>query len=228
VLGLIHLNKGNSTDALSQIMGSRAFVAVARAVLYCMVDPDDDDLRLVGQGKSNLGRLDVPTLAFRIGSSRAATTEDGDVWAGRIEWAGSVDRSIREALADAQAAGQPTERGAVGDAAAWLEDYLASGPVASATVKAVAQKAGHTERTLKRAFQRLNGQPSFHGFPRVSFWSLPASLAHARGEKSLSGLTGPTEELSKENDDRQSGHSGAKDASWASRAKSERSWPKLA
>src|SRR5262249_54281765 len=35
VLGLIHVNKSNGTDPLNLVMGSRAFSAVARSVLYC-------------------------------------------------------------------------------------------------------------------------------------------------------------------------------------------------
>ena len=34
ILGLIHLNKSLSTDPLTMLMGSRAFAAVARAVLF--------------------------------------------------------------------------------------------------------------------------------------------------------------------------------------------------
>lgn len=46
VVGLIHVNKSTSTDTLTLLMGSRAFAAVARAVLFVMTDPDDDTLRL--------------------------------------------------------------------------------------------------------------------------------------------------------------------------------------
>ena len=39
VLGLIHVNKSTTSDPLSALMGSRAFAAVARSVLFVMVDP---------------------------------------------------------------------------------------------------------------------------------------------------------------------------------------------
>ena len=45
ILGLSHVDKSRSTDPLTLLMASRAFAAVARAVLFRLVDPDTDDLR---------------------------------------------------------------------------------------------------------------------------------------------------------------------------------------
>jgi len=59
VVGLIHVNKSVSTDALNTIMASRAFAAVARWVLFVMIDPDDESTRLLGLPKNNLGRTDL-------------------------------------------------------------------------------------------------------------------------------------------------------------------------
>ena len=66
VIGLIHVNKSSSSDALSALMGSRAFVAVARAVLFVMADPDDESKRLLGQPKNNLGRSELPPSCFAL------------------------------------------------------------------------------------------------------------------------------------------------------------------
>ncbi|MHC0430680.1 AAA family ATPase [Streptomyces sp. O3] len=97
ILGLIHVNKGGG-DALNRVMGSRAFAAVARAVLYVMTDPDDDNARLLGQAKSNLGPT-PSTKRFRI----ATTTVDKAqrITTARVEWLGDTDRTIGEALYDA-------------------------------------------------------------------------------------------------------------------------------
>jgi hypothetical protein len=72
VLGIIHVNKSAGADPLTLIMGSRAFVAVARSVLFAMTDPDDNERRLLGQPKDNLGRCDLPTLTFGIQSVHVA------------------------------------------------------------------------------------------------------------------------------------------------------------
>ena len=47
VLGLIHVSKSISSDALTLLMASRAFTAVARAVLFVAVDPDNEEQRLL-------------------------------------------------------------------------------------------------------------------------------------------------------------------------------------
>ena len=97
-LGLIHVNKSASSDPLTLLMGSRAFAAVARAVLFVLVDPDDESVRLLGQPKNNLGRTGLPTLLFRIVGTKVADTAEGPVWTGKLEWLGESDRSIREAV----------------------------------------------------------------------------------------------------------------------------------
>jgi hypothetical protein len=60
VIGLIHVNKSGGGDAVNSVMGSRAFSAVARSVLFCIAVPkqDDDggpDEFLFSQEKCNLG-----------------------------------------------------------------------------------------------------------------------------------------------------------------------------
>ncbi len=173
VLGLIHVNKSMSTDPLSLLMGSRAFPAVARAVLFLMVDPDDETVRLLGQPKNNLGRVDLPTLRLRIESITVGETDDGPVTASRVVYAGETNRSIREAIAEA---GDGAEsRTAAGEAAMWLADYLASvgGCIQSAIVKQEARKAGIAEATLERARRRAQVSSEARGFPRRSYWFLP-------------------------------------------------------
>ncbi len=95
VLGLIHDNKSSGTDLSTRLMGSRAFVAVARAALVCAEEreePDEgemDDLGadpvqphsedtpvvasqtqeriyLLGQVKSNLGARVPTSIRYRI------------------------------------------------------------------------------------------------------------------------------------------------------------------
>jgi 5S rRNA maturation endonuclease (ribonuclease M5) len=103
--GLIHVNKSASNDPLTTLMASRAFAAVARAVLFVMVDPQDEKTRLLGQPKNNLGRSDLRTLAFQIAGAHVADTPDGAVWTGKLHWTGETERSIRDALQEAAEAG---------------------------------------------------------------------------------------------------------------------------
>jgi hypothetical protein len=201
VLGLTHVNKSSSSDALTLLMGSRAFAAVARAVLFVMVDPEDETQRLLGQPKNNLGRLDLPTLSFRIHNTLVATTDEGEVWTGRLEWTGERDLSIREAV---EAAAQQTgERTASAEAADWLHDYLTSqgGSADSAAAKRAGKDAGHSVPALHRARLRLHVKVASHGFPCRTYWTLPAAVSLA-GETGTAGTTETTGKTSEK-------HSGA-------------------
>jgi hypothetical protein len=174
VLGVMHVNKSPSTDALTKLMASRAFSAVARAVLFVMVDPQEDTTRLLGQPKNNLGRTDLPTLTFRIVGVQVADTPEGAVWTGKLEWLGETDRSIQEAI---DTAGEQTgDRTATQEAADWLVDYLTSqgGTRDSAIIKQQGKQAGHSADSLKRARRQLRIVSAGRGFPRRSYWSLPS------------------------------------------------------
>ena len=188
VLGVIHLNKGAGNDALTSVMGSRAFAAVARAVLYAMVDPESESTRLLGQAKNNLGRSDLPTLTFKLESAVVAQTDEGPVTTARLCWLGETDRTISEALT---AAGDDVDaRSAVAEAGLWLLDYLVTqgGEANSKDVKKAAASDGHTADALKRARTRVKVTAEAFGFPRQTRWSLPASRAGlAQSEHSPEG-----------------------------------------
>jgi hypothetical protein len=172
IVGLIHINKSNSQDVLSTLMASRAFAAVARAVLVVMVDPEDEQTRLLGLAKTNVGRLDVPTLRFTIDGIKVADTPEGEVWTGRLAWAGESVQTIREHFeAASESAG---DRTATSEASDWLSDYLTSegGTAESAAVKAAGKRAGHSIDALKRARKKLRIVSDSRGFPRRTYWIL--------------------------------------------------------
>ncbi len=200
VLGLIHVNKSASTDPLTVLMGSRAFAAVARAVLFVMLDPDDESTRLLGQPKNNLGSTDLPTLSFRIEPAHVADTDEGPVWTGRVTWQAEREQSIREAL---EATGETADaRSATSEAAGWLTDHLSSqgGTDDSASIKEAGRKAGHSVDALKRARHRIKAGSEASGFPRRTYWTLPGTAVQSEqpsgsspGETAPTAPTAPTE-----------------------------------
>jgi hypothetical protein len=177
ILGIIHINKSTTADPLTMVMGSRAFAAVARAVLFCAVDPDDEETRVLGQPKNNLGRTDLPTLGFSIVTAHVPADDGTPIYTGRVEWTGESTRTLSDVL-DA-AAGGPEDRTAIQDATEWLTDYLTSkgGTDESAAVKQEGRKAGHSERALGRARRRLKAasEPVPNSFPRRTYWTLPGT-----------------------------------------------------
>ena len=124
VLGLIHVNKSGTSDPLNSVMASRAFTAVARSVLYCIVDPESEkeDRYLFGHPKSNLGPKQ-PTIAYRLIECKleiegAEDPRDTVIVTSRVAWDGEDQRSIREAME-----GAPKER-ATGELSHRLLDWL--------------------------------------------------------------------------------------------------------
>lgn len=198
ILGLIHVNKGQSTDPLNMVMASKAFTAVARAVLFVMVDPDTEGQRLLGTPKNNLGRDDLPTLTFQIESAHVADTDEGPVWTGRVKWLGESEHSIQDAL-DSASEGADA-RSATAEAGAWLVDYLTTqgGESDSKDIRAAGQKAGHSNDALKRSRKRVKVGTESYGYPRKTKWLLPPDpqweqpSGSSPGESALTALTALT------------------------------------
>jgi hypothetical protein len=128
--------------------------------------------------KSNLGRIDVPGLTYRIDGAEIAT--EGPAGAGLLVWTGETDRRVRGIMADAG-----EERGERDEAARWLIDYLTDlgGEASAKDVKAAARAAGFAERALDRARQRAGVSTGRTGSGKaaVYVWRLDETWTpHAR------------------------------------------------
>jgi hypothetical protein len=173
IFGLAHFNKATGTDALSRITGSRAFSAVARAVIGFARDTSTDDGSCVlSQLKNNLGPTDLPSLRYRVESVTVDTEEGPGQW-GALRILGETDTHVDDLINDTPA--DQDDRNETQAAMDWLTDYLThnGGRAASADAKKAAKAAGITERTLGRARTRLRLDSDAVGFPRVTYWSLP-------------------------------------------------------
>jgi hypothetical protein len=181
ITGLIHVNKSETTDPLTSLMASRAFAAVARAVLFVMRDPEDTTARLVGQPKNNLGRTDFPTLRFTVkGVEVGVDPDDGKpIEAPELSWLTSTERTIEDSLLALTRGTQAASRRV--EAEQWLIRYLRTQPdgkAPSVDIEAAAVAAGITENALRRAREGMKAGivVSREGFPSVSHWQLSAAL----------------------------------------------------
>jgi hypothetical protein len=174
VVGLAHFNKSAGDDAANLITGSRAFSAVARAVIAVARDNDATDGSCVAsQIKNNLGRLNLPSLRYVV-ESVELPTDEGPAFVGRLNMLGETDRSVTDILGDTGTdAPSRSERDHV---AIWLTDYLtAHGREASwADIRAAARDEGVAERTLQRVRERLGIVSERSGVPPRSIWRLAA------------------------------------------------------
>ncbi|MEV6368701.1 AAA family ATPase [Micromonospora musae] len=178
VVGLAHFNKSASPDALNLITGSRAFSAVARAVIAIARDDEAGDGSCVmSQAKNNLGPLDLPSLRYVV-ESVEIPTEEGPAYVGKLTITGESDRSVADILGDG-AAGSAEDRTERDECADWLTDYLIhhGGEAAREDVLKAARAAGFAEATLKRARTRARVTTTRAGFPSRSIWQL--NPAHA-------------------------------------------------
>ncbi|MBP8305151.1 MAG: AAA family ATPase [Phycisphaerae bacterium] len=153
ILGISHLSKDVSRQAIHRTIGSVAFSAAARAVWLVSADKEDDRRRILCPVKSNLCPL-AKSLAFRI-DQKAVTWE-----------AGEFDYKADEVLA----VDHSEDQGAVAEAARWLAEALEGGRMRSAELQAMAKREGISSGTLKRAKAKLGVQAVHEGVGSASFW----------------------------------------------------------
>ena len=133
ILCIHHMNKASSNRALYRSSGSIAFIAAARMGWLIAKNPDDEKQRVVAPLKHNL--IEKPDgLAFEIVD-------------GVVHWFdGPVNID-----ADALLGHVDGDRGNKDEAAEWLTDLLAVGPLGTDEIKTAADAEGYSWRTLNRA-----------------------------------------------------------------------------
>jgi hypothetical protein len=172
VLGNAHFNKSSGSDPLSLIMGSAAFGNVARAALGFARDTEDEDGScVISQAKNNLGRLDLPSLRYRI-ENQPIDSEEGPAEVGKLVMLGESDRSVADILGDrSRDKSADDERNEVDR---WLTDYLADSEefkAPASDVIAAARKAGFTPDAVKKARNRIKAKSQRHGFGKDAFYT---------------------------------------------------------
>lgn len=182
VLGLIHQNKVTDGDFLTRLMGSRAFSAVARAVLGCAELPADEENPaenrqfVFGQEKNNLGRRVETGIRYEITDALAGRAADGrEVWTSKVKVVDYRDEmTVSEATMRASEPKKSTRK--ADDAQAGLRAYLAAQPgrcalKRDAVAAVMASGFGGSVETLQRAAQALGVVSS--GPNRETLWTLP-------------------------------------------------------
>jgi hypothetical protein len=146
IVAVSHFSKGGS-EAVLRVTGSLAFSAAARSAYAVVKDKDNDARRLLLPIKNNIG-IDQTGFAFTLESVEIKGT-DCLISTSRVAWEPElVTVSVDEAMA---VSSDPGERSAVGDAADFLQEVLASGPISARQVRREAEEAGHSWATVRRA-----------------------------------------------------------------------------
>jgi hypothetical protein len=165
VLVVAHTRKSAGFTADEQVLGSRAFTGLARAVWHVIQDHENEDRRLVLPGKANLsGRS--PGLAYAIEGVPA-----------RLYW---EDEPVNMTADAAMAAVHESRKGRPGpnpvecqSAEAWLTDTLANGPRLVKELKDEWKNGlDGSDSTLKRAKKTLGVESFRYEIPGEWWWCL--------------------------------------------------------
>jgi putative DNA primase/helicase len=167
VVMVTHLNKGTDDGAaMSRVAGSGAYVAACRSAWFVAKHPQDADRRILTPLKNNIGD-DKTGFAYSIEGVGLAN----DIATSRVVFGETVEISADEALAASRPT--PEEDSALGEACEFLRDYLAGGPQTAKAATDAARKAAISERTLRRARERLNIRPRKLTGAGPWAWALP-------------------------------------------------------
>ncbi len=165
VIGVTHLNKSQSRQALQRVTGSLAFVAAARAAFIIAKDQNEPDRRLFLPIKNNIGD-DRTGFGFSIES----VTLSGGISTSKIVFEPDL---VMESADEVLNYGSNLEgRGALEDAKEFLQDICIIGCTAQ-QVKKQAEEAGISYATLRRAKKELGIKPKKEGQNGSWVWRLP-------------------------------------------------------
>jgi phage N-6-adenine-methyltransferase len=167
-----HLTKRGGRHALYRGGGSIGIIAATRSALLVGKAPDDPDLRVLCQPKTNLGPS-APSLLFE-----PVPAANGVV---QIQWRGECDYAPEDVLAP-----QTPSTSRIAEAMNFLTDLLADGPRSQQAIKEKAAAAGLAYRTLERAKELLGVKSERHGWGPGSkcFWRLPTEDGEAAADHS--------------------------------------------
>lgn len=157
-----HLNKNGGGSAIYRPMGSLAFIAAARAAFIVTKDSQNPERRLLISAKNNIAK-DSTGLAYSV------ITADNN--APVIVWEQDpVVITADEALAIPK---PDEERTATDDAVDFLQNFLPGRSVKVSEVQKEAREAGITEKSLRRAREKLGIKPKKSDFTGGWEWMLP-------------------------------------------------------
>lgn len=149
ILGNAHFNKATGTDPLLRISGSTAFGEVCRAALAFAHDKETGE-RVISQAKNNLGRMDLPNLAYKL-EPVTVETSDGDSIVTRLVLAGEAMRGVKDIL-DPHSDLDKGDRDIARDI---ILDELKAGSQSWDQIKKVLRKEDISEATGRRARDEL-------------------------------------------------------------------------
>jgi len=191
IIGVSHLNKSGSNDALMRVTGSLAFVAAARAAFLIVPDNDDENKRLFLPIKNNIG-TDKTGLAFTLQSHQLKN----GIETSKVVWLDEIILKSADEVISPQ--GGDDEKSKVEEAEEFLLDILSNGAMKYTEIISLAENEKISEKTLRRAKKKIGVQTKREGFGKGSkqFWyfTVKTDAASVHGQNSH---TSPSKNIGK-------------------------------
>jgi len=190
ILAVRHLTKASTLKAIYRGLGSIDLAASCRSVLMAGCDPEDGEKRAIVHIKSNLAPM---------GAAIGYELRDGAFY-----WTGESDLTWQRILAAEDNGEGPSARD---EAADFLREELAGGPVEAAQVWRDSKDAGIAPATLKRAKAAIgvrSYRQNVSGAPRGEgrwLWELPQDASTVQGYQGSLYRDGDTLEHSRHEND---------------------------
>jgi putative DNA primase/helicase len=159
LIGILHLNKSNSKQAIYRSNGSIAFIAAARSAWCFAKNPDDEGQNMMLPLKINLAPHQTG-LSYSLRHEQPAAV--------RVVWGGPVSRSADSVLSPEDS----KERSERIEATDWLRDRLSGGPVTAKALQAESREAGFSWRTVRRAKEDIGAASTKDTFDSGWTWVL--------------------------------------------------------
>ena len=176
VLMVAHTNKAVNLFADDAVLGSRAFVGIARSVLHFTTDPDDKERKLLLPGKNNLAK-EMPGLAYRVETDDTVIGHPPKVvWEEEPLEGVTADDYLGASAHGGQRGDGKRGRAPTGrsEAVELLLDVLSDGPQLVEVIEKEAKEARISWRTMERAKEEagvtVKRQPGKFGDAKRRRW----------------------------------------------------------
>jgi len=174
IVVVAHLNKSAALSLRKRIDGSGALYDGARSVFLLANDPEDEDVRVLAHGKSNITEL-LDAREYEL-EAILVPADKGEPEGKTARLADADERSERTVEQLLGERGNGPASTVTEAAQEWLRAALADrGWHDSDGLKTLAVAAGIRRRTLERAAQGLGVEHERRGFPASTWWRRPAA-----------------------------------------------------
>ncbi len=181
VIGVMHLNKNQTSDVLNKVGGSVGFGAAARSVLFFATDPEDPDpesyKRILAHAKCNVGPL-APALRFRVegrevqGDVGVTIKTSAIAWCGEARGVSAADLVVEPATAEDRQA-KTTKEQEIEEAMEVIRQLITGATTEAEAVQHELKRLGIRERVWREAKARLGVRSKKSSFKAGWEWVLP-------------------------------------------------------